>query len=202
MNNEFTICSENSLCNYYLFHGFTMISQSILRIYYESITNKQRKNYESTLGLANILSPTSSQIYYEFIYIANSSRIHLMFHEFIMNSLFISRISYEFTSCFANLLWINGLYRESNKNSQSVSRIYFVFTMKLLLFSRIYYKFTILIADLSRIHLLFREFTMNSLSISRIKYKSKFFLANSLWFCYWITDLLWIQYLFRWFTLD
>ena len=65
--------------------------------------------------------------------------------------------------------------------------------MKLLLFSRIYYKFTILIADLSRIHLLFREFTMNSLSISRIKYKSKFFLANSLWFCYWITDLLWIN---------
>ena len=148
-----------------------MISQSILRIYYESITNKQRKNYESTLGLANILSPTSSQIYYEFIYIANSSRIHLMFHEFIMNSLFISRISYEFTSCFANLLWINGLYRESNKNSQSVSRIYFVFTMKLLLFSRIYYKFTILIADLSRI----RNFTMNSLSISRIKYKSILF---------------------------
>ena len=119
MNNEFTICSENSLCNYYLFHGFTMISQSILRIYYESITNKQRKNYESTLGFANILSSTFSQIYYDL------SRIHLLFREFTMNSLFISRINNEFTFCYT---WyeVHMVLREFTMTSPSISQMHYM----------------------------------------------------------------------------
>ena len=39
ISKEFTICSEDSLWNYYIFHGFTIYSLSILRIYYEFTTD-------------------------------------------------------------------------------------------------------------------------------------------------------------------
>ena len=195
MNNEFTICSENSLCNYYLFHGFTMISQSILRIYYESITNKQRKNYESTLGFANILSSTSSQIYYDL------SRIHLLFRELNINPnsfwrihydfAIESRIYYEFNIFSADLLWIKYHFREFNLNSLSIReytlnllRIYYFyggFTTNSTSFSRINYEFTFYFPNKQWIYFLFLENAMYFLPVSRIYSEYTWYFANSLW---------------------
>ena len=86
-----------------------------------------------------------------------------------------------------NLLWIHCLYRDLNKNAQSVSRIYFVFTMKLLFF----HEFTLNLLPILRIHYLLHEFTMNSIIFpqthyeftifSRIHYEPTIYVANSLW---------------------
>ena len=98
-----------------------------------------------------------------------------------MNLIFFPQIHYEFTIFFyyeltwyfANLLWINLVFRE--------------FTLNLVYFLRIHYEFTYYIFDSSRIHLVFHNFTMNSLSISRIYYKNTSCFANILFF-------LWIHY--------
>ena len=89
----------------------------------------------------------------------NSSRIQLVFHEFVMNSLLISRISYKFTWCFGNKQWI-----------------YYIFTFFLtnwLSFSRIHFKFTFFLPNWLSIFRTYYEFTFfltNSLSVSRILY--------------------------------
>ena len=49
--------------------------------------------------------------------------------EFTFNSLFISRIHFQFTIYFANLLSIHYLFRELTFHSLSIPRIYFQFTI-------------------------------------------------------------------------
>ena len=92
-----------------------------------------------------------SRIYYLFtIFIADSSRNHLVFRELTMNSLSISGI----------FLWIHYLFRGSTRNLLYVSRIHYLFReyfMNPLSISRIHHESTIVFA--------------NSLSIWRIHYE-------------------------------
>ena len=96
---------------------------------------------------------------------------HLVFQDFTMSSLDVSRIYHEFTWCSANLLWINYLYRGLIKKSLDVSLISYEFTIYLTIslsihnriaysFSRIHHLFAIFILDSSRINLVFRKFTI------------------------------------------
>ena len=98
-----------------------------------------------------------------------------MFRKYTTNSLFISRIYYEFTIFrkftiihfrIANLLWKYFVFREYTKNSLSISQIHHEYS-------------------------LLREFTMNLLFF-RIHFESNFGFANSLSF--------WrINYEFTWY---
>ena len=117
-----------------------------------------RNHYEFTLCLvislenhhllrkSPINSPGVSGLYYVFTFC----------FEITMYLLLVSRIDYEFTSVFANSLWIYHLFRE--------------FTKDLLSYLRIHYEFTIFFSNSLSIHYLFREFTI--------------FFANSLWIYY------------------
>ena len=115
-----------------------------------------------------------SRIYFEFSVLSANSRTHLIF-----------RIPYDFSLCFAYILWI---HFEFSMNSLGVSLISYAFTiffleftMNLLYFSRINYEFTLFfansscfhslsIADSVRIPLVLREFTMNWFLVSQIRW--------------------------------
>ena len=99
------------------------------------------------------------------------------FCEVTMNSLFFSRIYYEFTD-FPNSLWFQFVFRIHTLNLLSIKRIHFEFSMNSLGVSLISYEFT-----------LFLEFTMNLLSISRSYQEFTFCFANSLWIHYFITRI-------------
>jgi len=99
-----------------------------------------------------------------------------------------SRIHFEFTIFFANLVCTDYFFRELTLNSLSPSRIHWG-SINL---SRIDPEFTIPCANSLSIHYLCSEFTINSLSLSQIQYGSINFFAYSLW----------IHYLFRVYTMD
>ena len=90
-------------------------------------------------------------------YILSVSRLHFIFREFTIDSLFYSRIHFE-SSIF---------FRELSMNSLSLSRIN--------------YNNLIVIAKLLWILYLFCEFTLNSLSFLRINYEVTIIFVNKLW---------------------
>ena len=113
---EFTICFPNSLTIYYLYreftanwfpssrihNGFTIFRRYSKRIHYffrqfslNSLSSLELKSY--SLSLTEILNEFSSFF---------AEWIHYPFHGFTTNTLFSSRIYSEFTTFFANLLWI------------------------------------------------------------------------------------------------
>ena len=102
--------------------------------------------------------------------------IHYQFHEFTINF-------GEFFWCFANILWIHCLNRESSKNSRDV-RILFEFnwfSANKLWIHFIFREFTINLLPFSRIHYLFREFTLDLLSFVRIYNEFTIFFTILLW---------------------
>ena len=117
-----------------------------------------------------------------------------------------TRIYYEFTTFFANLLWIHCLYCEFSKNSRGYSLILYEFSwcfaniiqihypfceLTINPLSRINYFITIFIADSPKNPLMFRELTINSLffrefiiyslSLSQIHQEITWCFANELW---------------------
>ena len=101
------------------------------------------------------------------------------FHCNTVNSLFISRIFYEFTICFANLLWINYPFREITVNSLSFSRISYKFTTYFAISSWIHFFFANSLF-FTRIHYLFRDFSLNSLSYANSRSVSPIHLESSI----------------------
>ena len=88
-----------------------------------------------------------------------------------MNLFYFSRIHHEFTTYFANLLWIHYLFREST----IVSQCFWRFDYDSLSFSRIPFKFTIFVPNSFWFQCLFRRLTMNSLFFSWICYEFTIF---------------------------
>ena len=83
---------------------------------------------------------------------ANLLLIHYLICEFTMNSLYFSRVYFEFIILFANILWIHYIFREYTSNS-------LFFFRKITLNSQIYYEITI-----------FRGFTMELLILHYFKF--------------------------------
>ena len=133
----------------------------------EFTMNSLWSHYETTMKHYETLSMNS----------LSASRIHYLFHEFILDPLSSSPNHYEFTICFANYLWIFYLLRDFSLNPLSFSRIRYLlrgFTLNLFYFRGV----SINSLSFSWIHILFREFTI-------------FFVFS-----------LWIHYLFRDFTMN
>ena len=124
-----------------------------------------------------LLFTIESLVNFEFtINFANS----LSYCEITMNSISFTRMHYDFTVCFGNLLWIQ-FFRE----------------------------FTILFSTQLWFHFLFGELTLNSLSISQICFKNASFIANKLKIHQQIANSLCIKFrslrihfLFREFTIN
>ena len=95
-----------------------------------------------------LLRPSSScELRYKGLILLSNS---IFFHEFTFNSLSLSRIHFQSTIFFANLLRVHYLFRESKSNLLSFSRIHSQFTILFRgitfnsrSFSRIYFEFTI-----------------------------------------------------------
>ena len=142
-------------------------------------------------------------IYHKFT-ISFENRLWILFDEFTMNLLSLSRISFEFTILSKNSLLTSYIFRKFTMFLLSFSRISLEFTMNSLSYSWIHYEFTIFHANSLWIHNLFvnslwfyylfrefplnslwihypiREFTINSPSFARIHYEFSIFFANSL----------------------
>ena len=101
IHNNFGWCFAYTLWIQYVFHGFTMNSLFFSRIHYRFTINfanilwihlffaNSLPNQELTIFNANSL--------YFFVFIANLVRIHVLFREFTIYSLFFSRIYYQIT---------------------------------------------------------------------------------------------------------
>ena len=165
---QFTVFAK-TLWIPYLLREFTMNLLRVSRFTMNSLSFSQN-NYKLTICFAILI------------------RIHLMFPAFTMNSVGVSRIYFQFNIYFANSLWIrfvfrestldllsiswiHCLYREFNKNTQSVSRIYFIF-IEIIIFLR---EFTLNSLSIWRIHYLWHEFTMNSITFSHTHYEFTIF---------------------------
>ena len=98
----FRECSMDPLWKLYLSRKFTMDQFCFSRINFFSLS-VSRIHYESIIF---------SRIQYEFTFFTNILCIRSCFREYTMNSLTISRIYKEFTNYFANIQWIQYLFRE------------------------------------------------------------------------------------------
>ena len=101
------------------------------------------------------------------IYFTIALKIHSMFREYTINSVFISQVHFEFTV-------ESQIHCEFPNNFANLLNLY-------LSFSRKYHKFTIFLAIWLWIHCLLRWFIINTLSISRIYLEFTIFFASSLW---------------------
>ena len=126
------------------------------------------------------------------------TRIQFEFAIFFANSLFVSRIHFQFT----NYLAMHYLFRKSLlihyfffANLHWIYYLFCDFIMSSLLFLRIHFKFRICIADSLSIHFRFREFISNWLSLSRIQFEFLFLREYTF-------KSIWIHYLFREFTFN
>ena len=121
---------------------------------------------ESTIYFANLLS--FSRIHYLFRDSTINSlfvqRIHYLFREYCLISLYILQIHYEFTIHFGNILWFHYKFRD-----------FFYFTISLanwLWIHNLFCKFTMNSDSVSWVHYLFRENSSHSSSISQIQRES------------------------------
>ena len=99
---RFRECSMDPLWKLYLTRKFTMDQFCFSRINFFSLS-VSRIHYEFIIF---------SRIQYEFTFFTNILCIRSCFREYTMNSLTITRIYKEFTNYFANIQWIQYLFRE------------------------------------------------------------------------------------------
>ena len=104
-------------------------------------------------------------------FLRKSAWINDLYRKFTLNTLSHSRISDEYTICFANSLWIRYLFRECTW----IQYFFREFTINSLSFRQIHYLFRRLNS-----YWLFGEETMNSLLFSHKIFELSIFFANLL----------------------
>ena len=113
---EFISCLAKSIRIYYLYREFTTNSLPCSRNHYE-FTITSRIHFHITIYIAHSLwiPYLFLRFYFSFtiFFLANSNSIHSLFRESTSNSLSLSRTHYEFTTVFANLLWIHYFFAYS-----------------------------------------------------------------------------------------